>query len=224
MGRHGLEPKHVGVTNAGGDAEAMEKRMVIVVSLQLDRVPRRVVAGRYGGLTFVLLRRDLRYAPEISRGSRTLRDVPDYGLVGGSWRREWLYNRRMNDGLDMERFFSALADRTRLRLLNLMGNGEICVCFLVEVLRTNQPKISRHLAYLRKAGVVAARRDGKWMHYRIVRPEDPYAARILDEALSWAAADAELQRDLTRLTAACCAPQVPVRLRAAPRPTSVSVS
>jgi ArsR family transcriptional regulator, arsenate/arsenite/antimonite-responsive transcriptional repressor len=129
----------------------------------------------------------------------------------------------MNDGLDMERFFSALADRTRLRLLNLMGNGEICVCFLVEVLRTNQPKISRHLAYLRKAGVVAARRDGKWMHYRIVRPKDPHAARILDEVLSWAASDADLKRDLTRLATACCAPQTPVRLRAAPRPTSVAV-
>jgi ArsR family transcriptional regulator len=129
----------------------------------------------------------------------------------------------MNDGLDMERFFSALADRTRLRLLNLMGNGEICVCFLVEVLRTNQPKISRHLAYLRKAGVVAARRDGKWMHYRIVRPADPHAARILDEVLSWAAADAELRLDVTRLATACCTPQAPVRLRAAPRPTSVAV-
>jgi len=122
---------------------------------------------------------------------------------------------------DMERFFTALADRTRLRLLNLMGNGEICVCFLVEVLKTNQPKISRHLAYLRKAGVAAARREGKWMHYSIVHPSDPHAARVLDEVLAWAAADREMRRDVERLSAACCAPQSPVRLRMAPRPTSV---
>ena len=57
--------------------------------------------------------------------------------------------------------FEALADRTRLRLLHLMTAGEICVCYFVEVLGESQPKISRHLAYLRRAGVVAARRDGK---------------------------------------------------------------
>ena len=64
--------------------------------------------------------------------------------------------------------FAALADTTRLRLLNLMGGREVCVCYFVEILRQGQPKISRHLAYLRKAGLVAARREGKWMHYRIV--------------------------------------------------------
>ena len=70
----------------------------------------------------------------------------------------------------MERFFQALGDNTRLRLLNLMGDQEICVCYFVEILDQPQPKISRHLAYLRSAGIVAARRDGKWMHYRIVMP------------------------------------------------------
>ena len=83
------------------------------------------------------------------------------------------------NGFDMERFFQALGDRTRLRLLNLIGDDEICVCFFVESLGTNQPKVSRHLAYLRKAGVVTARREGKWMHYRIVEPSDPHAAEIL---------------------------------------------
>ncbi len=73
-------------------------------------------------------------------------------------------------GSQMELLFKALADRTRLRLLNLMGEDEVCVCYFVEVLGTNQPKISRHLAYLRRAGVVTARRDGKWMHYRVVAP------------------------------------------------------
>src|SRR5260370_27922556 len=82
---------------------------------------------------------------------------------------------------DMGTLFRALADRTRLRLLNLMADGEVCVCFFVEVLGTNQPKISRHLAYLRRAGIVAARREGTWMHYRIVTPADPCAANLLQD-------------------------------------------
>src|SRR5262252_6144743 len=80
--------------------------------------------------------------------------------------------------VEMEMLFRALADRTRLRLLNLMGRDEVCVCYFVEVLRTPQPKISRHLAYLKKAGVVAARREGKWMHYRIIEPTERHAAQI----------------------------------------------
>src|ERR1041385_2345944 len=98
-----------------------------------------------------------------------------------------------------EVFFRALADRTRLRLLNLMRTDEVCVCFFVEVLKINQPKISRHLAYLRRAGIVGVRREGQWMHYRIVQPADPAAARMLKEVLSWLAADQEMQRDRDRL-------------------------
>lgn len=119
-------------------------------------------------------------------------------------------------------FFRALADHTRLRLLNLMGTDEVCVCFFVEVLRTNQPKISRHLAYLRRAGVVAARREGKWMHYRIVEPPDSHAARIFKEVRDWLKEDAEMQRDRERFVKVCCAPQPPVQLRGAPRPASLS--
>lgn len=126
-----------------------------------------------------------------------------------------------NKTYDIELLFKALADRTRLRLLNLMGMDEICVCFFVEVLRTNQPKISRHLAYLRKAGVVAARREGKWMHYRITTPPDPHAARVFSEVQAWLAQDHEMQQDRTRLVKVCCAPQPPVRLQGAPRPASV---
>jgi DNA-binding transcriptional ArsR family regulator len=63
---------------------------------------------------------------------------------------------------DLERFFQALGDKTRLRLLNLMGDQEICVCYFVEILGYPQPKISRHLAYLRGAGIIKARREGKW--------------------------------------------------------------
>ena len=78
--------------------------------------------------------------------------------------------------------FKALADTTRLRLINLIGEDEVCVCFFVEVLKINQPKISRHLAYLRRAGVVSARRDGKWMHYRLIEPPDPHAANDLSRS------------------------------------------
>ena len=122
----------------------------------------------------------------------------------------------------MELLFKALADRTRLRLLNLMGEDEVCVCFFVEVLKTNQPKISRHLAYLRKAGLVGARREGKWMHYRITTPEDAHAARIFAEVRAWLAAEREMQRDRERLRQVCCAPRPPVQLQRAPRPTSLN--
>ena len=85
----------------------------------------------------------------------------------------------------MERFFQALGDNTRLRLLNLMGDQEICVCYFVEILAQGQPKISRHLAYLRRAGIVEARREGKWMHYRIVMPPNIGATQVLRQTLAW---------------------------------------
>ena len=69
------------------------------------------------------------------------------------------YNFFMKNGYAMERLFAALADRTRLRLLNLLAGGEVCVCYFVEVLQMNQPNISRHLAYLKSAGIVAAPED-----------------------------------------------------------------
>jgi ArsR family transcriptional regulator len=87
------------------------------------------------------------------------------------------------DAAPLDRLFRALADPLRLRLLNLIAGREICVCFLVEILGTSQPKISRHLAYLRRAGLVAARSDGKWVHYRLVEPSDETAAEILQATL-----------------------------------------
>jgi ArsR family transcriptional regulator len=123
---------------------------------------------------------------------------------------------------DKEVFFKALADRTRLRLLNLMRGDEVCVCFFVEILKTNQPKISRHLAYMRRAGIVDARRDGSWMHYRIVEPPDHDAARVLREVLGWLVSDSEMQRDRERLVRVCCAPQLPISIQGAPRPTSLT--
>lgn len=124
-----------------------------------------------------------------------------------------------------ERLFRALADRTRLRLLNLMAGQEVCVCYFVEILKANQPKISRHLAYLRRAGIVGARRQGRWMHYRLLVPaDDPFAARVLRDTLAWILHDPEMKQDRARLTTVCCAPQKFVRLQAAPLPATVRKS
>jgi ArsR family transcriptional regulator len=119
---------------------------------------------------------------------------------------------------DLVRLFAALADPTRLRLLTLMDGREVCVCYFVEILRQSQPKISRHLAYLRNADIVTARREGKWMHYSIKRPEDARACAILDATLLSRKTDRDAQSDLARLEKACCEPQRFVGLAGAPVP------
>lgn len=119
----------------------------------------------------------------------------------------------------LDQLFRALADRTRLRLLNLISEGEVCVCYFVQVLDAPQPKISRHLAYLRKAGIVAARREGKWMHYRLHWPTDSHAANILKTTMNAFKQDKELQRDLQRLSRACCGSQSLVNTLGAPLPS-----
>ena len=105
---------------------------------------------------------------------------------------------------DIELFFAALSDRTRLRLLNLMRDGEVCVCFFAEALGTNNPKISRHLAYLKRAGLVQARREGKWMHYKITEPKDKQAAEIFASTLKMIAADPQMEADILTLIQVCC--------------------
>lgn len=122
---------------------------------------------------------------------------------------------------DLERFFQALGDKTRLRLLNLMGEQEICVCYFVEILGSPQPKISRHLAYLRCAGIVSARREGKWMHYRIVLPPHLGAAQILRQTLAALKEEKAMLADRARLTKACCAPQKIAALEGAPQPAPI---
>jgi len=117
----------------------------------------------------------------------------------------------------LAQFFAALADPTRLRLLNLINGREVCVCYFVEILGQSQPKISRHLAYLKRAGIVEARREGKWMHYRI-RDLDADAAPILAAALGSLRSDPAMLADLARLDRACCEPQQFVTLQGAPRP------
>lgn len=125
---------------------------------------------------------------------------------------------------DLPLLFAALADRTRLRLLNLMNGSEVCVCYFVEILGQSQPKVSRHLAYLRRAGIVVARREGKWMHYSIVVPKHPGAARILSETLSVLREDRTMHADLTKLNQACCVPQKRSPLEGAPLPIRVEAA
>jgi DNA-binding transcriptional ArsR family regulator len=89
---------------------------------------------------------------------------------------------------ELESLFLALSDKTRLRLLALMADGEVPVGFLADRLGESQPKTSRHLAYLRNAGLVSARRDGKWIYYNIAQPADPAVARILSTTIESIAA------------------------------------
>ena len=121
---------------------------------------------------------------------------------------------------DLELFFSALADRTRLRLLNLMRDGEVCVCFFAGTLDTNNPKISRHLSYLKRAGLVEGRRDGKWMHYRIRTPDDPLAAEVFDSTMKLLAADREMNADRRQFAEFCCSPGAPVTIAGRARQTA----
>src|SRR5262245_25245355 len=125
--------------------------------------------------------------------------------------------------VDPALFFRALADRTRLRLLNLIGNREVCVCFFVEILGTNQPKISRHLAYLRRAGIVETRREGKWMHYRMSEPADLMVKSFLKGVRSWLDEDETMKKERLRLDNICSAPKRPAHLRNAPPPSAPRV-
>jgi ArsR family transcriptional regulator len=84
---------------------------------------------------------------------------------------------------DLERLFKALADRTRLRILALLANNEVCVCHIHDSLGLPQPTVSRHLAYLRRSGLVTARRDGVWMHYQVSRSLPPVVQGVLGVAV-----------------------------------------
>jgi ArsR family transcriptional regulator, arsenate/arsenite/antimonite-responsive transcriptional repressor len=83
----------------------------------------------------------------------------------------------------LESVFKALSDKTRLRILALLGNNEVCVCHVHDSLGLPQPTVSRHLAYLRRAGLVDARRDGVWMHYQVARSLDPAVQTVIDAAV-----------------------------------------
>ncbi len=118
--------------------------------------------------------------------------------------------------------FRSLADPTRLRLLHLLEGREICVCYFVEALGASQPMISRHLALLRRAGLVHARRAGKWMHYRLVMPAGKEEASVLRETLRQLRNDGKMKSDMARLSSACCESSRHVTLRKAPAPARIS--
>jgi ArsR family transcriptional regulator len=110
---------------------------------------------------------------------------------------------------DPSALFAALADRTRLRLLHLLGPGERCVCDLVDGVEAPQPTVSRHLAALRRAGLVRARRDGLWMHYRIEEGAEELLTRVFEVLRDCAAECPELGMDEIRVRASrrargCC--------------------
>jgi ArsR family transcriptional regulator, arsenate/arsenite/antimonite-responsive transcriptional repressor len=104
---------------------------------------------------------------------------------------------------DLTLFYAALSDPTRMRLLSLMRDREICVCYLQAVLKTNQPKISRHLAYLKRAGLVEARRDGKWTHYRLKKQHNGLD-KILSQTLVRLLREPQIASDLQRLERTGC--------------------
>jgi ArsR family transcriptional regulator, arsenate/arsenite/antimonite-responsive transcriptional repressor len=108
--------------------------------------------------------------------------------------------------VDSVALLKAFADPSRLRLLNLLRGGEVCVCHLHEALELPQPTVSRHLAYLRKRGLVVGRKEGLWIHYRLAKPASQLHRRLL-ECVSSCLADPELLKNdrqrLDRRTGCC---------------------
>jgi len=103
--------------------------------------------------------------------------------------------------------FRAFADPTRLRILNLLAEREVCVCDLCRVLDEIQPKVSRHLAYLRRAGLVEVRQDGKWKHYRVKRDAQGLERTLIHCVTSCLREIDVLREDLARLRSGrdtCC--------------------
>lgn len=115
----------------------------------------------------------------------------------------------MPDILQLERLFKALSDGTRLRILGLLLTGEVCVCHIHEALGIPQPKASRHLAYLRREGLVDTRRDGLWVYYRLADRSQPILRAIEDAVRHVLGHVDQVRRDQTCLArrTGCCLPQ-----------------
>ena len=124
----------------------------------------------------------------------------------------------------MDRVFKALADPTRVRILGLLAGGEVCVCHLHESLRLSQPLVSRHLAYLRRAGLVETRKEGLWVHYRLAPVGDDVTRTLLNavyHCVSHLATVAQDGKRLEKKTGCCAAPQpTPTFCCCAPGPES----
>jgi ArsR family transcriptional regulator, arsenate/arsenite/antimonite-responsive transcriptional repressor len=106
--------------------------------------------------------------------------------------------------VEPELLFKTLSDPTRLRILNLLAEEEVCVCDLHGTLGIDQPKVSRHLARLRDAGLVEVERDGKWMHYRLARQGDPLVRNVLEGLRAWMREQPRLSSERGRLGKICC--------------------
>ncbi|HMP07734.1 MAG TPA: metalloregulator ArsR/SmtB family transcription factor [Lacipirellulaceae bacterium] len=100
--------------------------------------------------------------------------------------------------------FRAVADPTRLRILNLLLRGELCVCDIVDALGVLQPLASRHLGVLRRAGLVQSRKEGLWRHYRLAEPTSEFHRRLLDCLAHCQDAAPHLVRDGKKLGRRCC--------------------
>ena len=100
------------------------------------------------------------------------------------------------DSIDL--MFRAFSDRTRLRILNVLRGGELCVGDIVESLRAPQPRVSRHLAYLRKAGLVLVRKSGLWSHYSLAATKTPFHRKLLECLATCFGEVPELRADSTR--------------------------
>jgi ArsR family transcriptional regulator len=104
----------------------------------------------------------------------------------------------------VDHMFRAFSDPTRLRILNLLLQRELCVCDIVNTLRLPQPNISRHLAYLKDSGLVEARRDGLWMHYKLTSPQTPFHKKLIDCLGCCFQEVPQLAKDRKALKNRCC--------------------
>ena len=110
----------------------------------------------------------------------------------------------------IDKALRALADPTRLRIVALLIGGEVCVCHIHETLNIPQPKASRHLAYLRKSGLVEGRKEGFWVHYRLAAMDDLVLDTLMSTVRHCLGHVDTVKRDRKRLERAtgCCAPEM----------------
>jgi len=94
--------------------------------------------------------------------------------------REMKKSLNIETACNIDLMFRAFSDRTRLRILHILQDGELCVGDIVEILRAPQPRVSRHLAYLRKANLVVTRRSGQWNHYSLAPVSSPFHRKLLE--------------------------------------------
>jgi len=101
---------------------------------------------------------------------------------------------------ELSQIFKALSEQIRIRILNLLTTGELCVCDIMAILNISQPKASRHLAYLKHSGLVQCRREGLWMHYALKSDMDSQILKLIDFLHSYRKEYPVLQQDIERLT------------------------